>query len=162
MSQQATRPDTTIPTRRALLAGAPAVAAAALAGGTVANALAIAEAKAADADPIFAVIAEHQAAQKAVTAAFDREDREEDEDEVIWAAQARQLDAQFELFTTAPTTITGVAAPLAYLGTDAGDDPHETILEFAKDFGDEELVAAVRAFPLHLAAALAKIEGAQS
>jgi hypothetical protein len=35
-----------ITSRRALLRGAPAVAAAALAGGTVANALAIAEAKA--------------------------------------------------------------------------------------------------------------------
>jgi hypothetical protein len=50
------------------------------------------------------VIAEDRAAQEAVLAAFDREDREEDEDEVIWAAQDRQMDAQFELFTTAPTT----------------------------------------------------------
>jgi hypothetical protein len=50
------------PTRRALLAGAPAIAAAALAGGTVANALAIAEAKAAEADPIFAAIDRHREA----------------------------------------------------------------------------------------------------
>jgi hypothetical protein len=42
------------PSSRALLAGAPAVAAAALAGGTVTNTFAIAEAKAAETDPIFA------------------------------------------------------------------------------------------------------------
>jgi hypothetical protein len=51
--------DTTTPSRRALLAGAPAVAAAALAGGAAANALAIAETKAAEVDPIFAVIKRH-------------------------------------------------------------------------------------------------------
>jgi hypothetical protein len=53
--------DKSTPSRRALLAGAPAVAAAALAGGTVTNALVIAEAKAA-VDPIFGVIAEHRIA----------------------------------------------------------------------------------------------------
>jgi hypothetical protein len=47
---------TMTPSRRALLAGAPAAAAAALAAGTVANALAIAEAKAAAPDPVFAAI----------------------------------------------------------------------------------------------------------
>jgi hypothetical protein len=46
--------DTTIPSRRALLAGAPA-AAAALAAGTV-NGLAMAAASPSAADPIFAVI----------------------------------------------------------------------------------------------------------
>jgi hypothetical protein len=105
-------------------------------------------------DPIFAVIAEHRAAQEAVTAAFDREDREEDEDEVTEAAQARQMDAQFALFTTAPTTIDGAAALLAYLGTDAGDYNDETIWAYAADFGDEELVMAVKVFPLQLAATL--------
>jgi hypothetical protein len=43
--------ETLITTRRAILADAPAAAAAALAGGMVANALAIAEAKAADVEP---------------------------------------------------------------------------------------------------------------
>ena len=43
---------TSTPSRRAVLAGAPTVAAAAaLAGGTVANALTIAEAKTAEPDP---------------------------------------------------------------------------------------------------------------
>jgi hypothetical protein len=59
---QAEKPNTTNPSRRALLAGAPAVAAAALAGGIVTNALAIAEAKAAEVDPIFALIELHQKA----------------------------------------------------------------------------------------------------
>jgi hypothetical protein len=104
-------------------------------------------------DPIFAAIAEHRAAQEAVTAAFDR-DREEDEDEVTKAAQTRQMDAQFALFTTAPTTIDGAADLLAYLGTDAGDNRDETIWAFAADFGDEELVMAVKVFPLQLAATL--------
>jgi hypothetical protein len=61
MSQAENR-NTTIPTRRALLAGAPAVAAAALAGATAINAVAIAEAKAAEVDPIFAIIERHGAA----------------------------------------------------------------------------------------------------
>jgi hypothetical protein len=46
---------------RALLAGAPAVAAAALAGDAAINALTIAEAKAAD-DPVFELIDQHTAA----------------------------------------------------------------------------------------------------
>jgi hypothetical protein len=49
-------------TRRSLIAGAPAVAAAALAGGTAVNALAIAEAKADEVDPIFEVIERHRSA----------------------------------------------------------------------------------------------------
>jgi hypothetical protein len=60
MSSQATRTDTTNPTRRALLAGAPA----ALAAGTV-NGLAIAAASPSAADPIFAVIADHRASVEA-------------------------------------------------------------------------------------------------
>jgi hypothetical protein len=45
-----------IPSRRALLAGAPVAAAAALAGGTIANAVAISMAKAGEVDPVFAAI----------------------------------------------------------------------------------------------------------
>jgi hypothetical protein len=105
-------------------------------------------------DPIVAVIAEHRAAQEAVTAAYDREDYE---DEVTDAAEAWQMEAVFALFTTAPTTTAGAAALLAYLGTDAPDNPDETILAYAAGWGDEDLAEAVRAFPLHLAAALAMI-----
>jgi hypothetical protein len=59
---KATEPNTTSPSRRALLAGAPVAAAAALAGGTVANAVAIGMAKAAEVDPIFAAIERHREA----------------------------------------------------------------------------------------------------
>jgi len=59
MSPKADRPDTTLPTRRALLAGAPAVAAAALAAGGAVNILAMAAARPSEADPIFAVIRAH-------------------------------------------------------------------------------------------------------
>jgi hypothetical protein len=71
MSQAENR-NTTIPTRRALLAGAPAVAAAALAGATAINAVAIAEAKAAEVDPIFAIIERHGAALDHLQAARQR------------------------------------------------------------------------------------------
>jgi hypothetical protein len=104
-------------------------------------------------DPILLAIAEHRAALGAVLAAFARVDREDDEDEVTASAQARRMDAEFALFTTAPTTIAGVAALLAYLGTDARDNKEDTILEYAAGWGDD-LGEAVRAFPLHLAAAL--------
>jgi hypothetical protein len=59
MSQQST---TT--TRRAMLAGAPAAAAGALAAGTAVNAMAVAMAKADEIDPIFAVIERHREAVK--------------------------------------------------------------------------------------------------
>jgi hypothetical protein len=63
---KATDSTTPIPTRRALLAGAPAVAAAAaLAGGTVANAVAIGLPKAGEVDPIFAAIERERAAYAA-------------------------------------------------------------------------------------------------
>jgi hypothetical protein len=163
-------PIPTAPSRRGFLAvlsagAASAVAPAALAAPlapvteTVPSSLLPAAAAASEVDPIFAVIAEHRAAQEAVTAAFDREDREAGEDEVIWAAQDRQMDAQFELFTIAPTTLAGVASLLAYLGTDAGDNPNETVWEYAHGFGDEELVAAVRSSPTRLAAAVRAMAG---
>ena len=52
--------ESTTPSRRALLAGAPAVAAAALAAGTAVNAVAIGMAKAGEVDPIFAAIEDHR------------------------------------------------------------------------------------------------------
>ena len=55
----------TVQSRRALLAGAPVAAAAALAGTTVALAIP----RTADVDPIFDVIAEHQAAAEEYTRA---------------------------------------------------------------------------------------------
>lgn len=154
---QATRPDTTIPTRRALLAGAPAVAAAALAGGTVANALAIAEAKAAEADPIFAVIAEHRSALKAVDAALKQSGPEEDD--ATDAAQEREMAAELALWTTAPTTLYGVVLLLAYIGEADGPREGETILGYAHNWQVEDLSSAVWTFPQHLATTLVGIIG---
>jgi hypothetical protein len=69
---------TTTPSRRALLAGAPAVAAAALAGGTAANVLATGLAKAAEADPVFAAIEREREAYAAYCAADELRERIED------------------------------------------------------------------------------------
>jgi hypothetical protein len=71
MSQATERPTTT-PSRRALLAGAPAAAAAALAGGTVANAIAIGMAGASNGDPVFAVIERHREAMAREQLAHER------------------------------------------------------------------------------------------
>jgi hypothetical protein len=54
---KATEPTTTISTRRAVLAGAPVAAAAALAAGTAVNSLAVAVAASSAPDPIFGAIA---------------------------------------------------------------------------------------------------------
>jgi hypothetical protein len=140
--------------RRAILTAAPAAAAAVLAGGGVANAIAIGMAKAGDVDPIFAVIDEHQAAWEAVVVAYDREDREYDDDEITDAAQERAGDAGYDLFTTAPTTVAGAAALLAYLGADAtAYNRHRTIWEWEHEGGGEH----VRVFSSFLAAALRNI-----
>jgi hypothetical protein len=60
---------TPIPSRRAVLAAGPAVAAAALAGGTAANAVAIGMAKAGEIDPVFAAAERLRAALEEYDAA---------------------------------------------------------------------------------------------
>ncbi len=163
---QADSPNTTTPPRRALLAGAPAVAAAALAGGTVINALAIAEAKACTADPIFAVIAEHQAALKAYLAAshvdgglMDHSPEWEIARPVTLAAEARERLALEAVFATAPTTLAGVAALLAHVGQhefldeEADHSDRETLLSTLNE-GFPEWKRIGQDFPLRLAATL--------
>jgi hypothetical protein len=145
--------------RRALLAGAPAAAAGALLAGTAVNTVAIGRAKADEVDPVFTVIAEHRAAFVAVVAAYAREDRVEDDDEITDAAQERAGDAGYDLFTTAPTTVAGAAALLEYLGTAAtAYNPRRTILDW---YGEGRWYGAgpdhVTAFPSFLAAALRNI-----
>ena len=131
---QANRPDTTIPSRRALLAGAPAVAAAALAGGTVTNALAIAVVKAAEVDPIFAAITRERNAyaEYCRTSAIQDEIAERHPGEAhrgtrtkahrAWWAALQQAenehrgniagwyDAQVDFLTTQATTVAGLLA----------------------------------------------------
>jgi hypothetical protein len=138
--------------RRALLMGF--AAAATPMAPALANALS--EPAPAVADPIFAVIAEHDAAYEAVIAAFDAHI---DDEEITEAAEERSMEAELPLFTTAPTTIAGVAALLAYLGRDARSNPDETILVDATEWGPGagELPGAVRALPRFLAAALRNI-----
>jgi hypothetical protein len=134
--------------RRALLMGF--AAAATPMAPALANALS--EPAPAAADPIFAVIAEHQAASEGVIAAFARDHRETDDDEITDAAQERLGDV--ELFTTAPTTVAGVAAFLDYIGTDEiAYEPDLTILEYACEGRSD----AVREFTTFLAAALRNI-----
>ena len=65
-------------TRRAALAGAPATAAGALIAGTAVNAVAVAMARAAEVDPIFAVIRAHQADVEAYVEACEKGDEEFD------------------------------------------------------------------------------------
>src|ERR1700759_5625158 len=106
---KATDSSTPIPTtRRALLAGAPAVAAAALAGGTVANAVAIGMAKAGEVDPIFALIAEHREAQEACAVAYEANDLDDDEDPNKLAALEKAGAVELPLFTTLPTSVARV------------------------------------------------------
>jgi hypothetical protein len=84
---QADSPNTTSPSRRALLAGAPAVAVAALAAGTVVNGLAITAARPSATDPIFAVIEAHHrsmAHETACNRAVDRAEEALPEDQTTW------------------------------------------------------------------------------
>jgi hypothetical protein len=139
--RQATRPDTTIPTRRALLAGAPAVAAAALAAGGIANSLAVSAAEkplsglapslaaASEVDPIFAVIAEHRQAVKAEARAledtfgFGGGPAEEPEDspahvaaeERHSTASDRTQAAVWKLVEIEPTSAAGLRALMQYV-----------------------------------------------
>jgi hypothetical protein len=77
-------------------------------------------------DPIFAVITEHRNALEAVEAAFDREGREEDEDEITNAAQERQRAAELALWTKVPTTLEG-AALLAHVREESPGSGGEAI-----------------------------------
>jgi hypothetical protein len=68
---QADKPNTTNPSRRALLTGAPAAATVALVARTAVNAVATADA--AEVDPVFAVIDDYRAAVQARSVVLDNE-----------------------------------------------------------------------------------------
>jgi hypothetical protein len=160
-----------LPSRRALLAGAPAAAAAALAGGTVANAVAIGMAKAGDVDPALVAIANHVAALRQWFDAFDREEESEvDTAEFEAATEAiniggeREIETALAVLTTMPTTLAGVAALLEHVGQheylemDSGGDNEifETLLSSWGNQRDGRKTIA-QDFSLHLAAALRNI-----
>jgi hypothetical protein len=150
------RPDTTSPSRRALLAGAPAVAVAGLAAGTVVNVLAIAEAKASTLDPILAAIAAHKAASRAFSKAvrlqsrleceLPKERRQSDMDEAIetddprWIAAVRAVDETgdqvweraLELLNARPLTLSGMVALFRHVAeADEADLPSDVSFEDA-------------------------------
>jgi hypothetical protein len=161
---QADSPNTTSPSRRALLSGAPVAAAAALAGGTVANAVAISMAKAGGVDPIFAVIAEHREAQEACAVAYEANDLDDDEDPNKLAALEKAGAVELPLFTTLPTSVAGVVALLEYVhspchiiwqGEQRGCD--DTVLSYAYGYNSEEMRQAVGGFDAHVLTALRNI-----
>jgi hypothetical protein len=152
-----------------LSAGAAATVALAPVPATASSALAPAVADASQVDPIFAVIAEHWAAQEATLVACQANDLDVDEDPNKEAAENRVSAAELPLFTTAPTTVAGAAALLAYVGSDAHetnqdppDEPPITVLEYAAGWAREELKAAVQRFPLHVSVALSSMIGQQT
>ena len=158
----------TLPTasRRALLMGF--AAAATPMAPALANALS--ESAPAASDPIFAVIAEHREAQEALHAACKANGLDMEECPIKTAAENRAGDAELPLFTTAPTTVAGAAALLAYVGSDAhemnqGPDDNGrpyTVLSYAAGWGADDRIDAVRRFPLHVGVALRNMIGQQT
>jgi hypothetical protein len=121
-----------------------------------------------DADPIFAVIAEHRAAQEDVHVSCNLTDLDVDDDPNAQRAMDRASDAELPLFTTAPTTIAGVVALLEYVGSDAHEASGEkddngrwsTVLSYAQRWNDDERAEAAFRLPLRIAAALRLIAAA--
>jgi hypothetical protein len=163
----------TISSRRALLASAPAAAAAVLAGGTVAFAIP----RTGEVDPIFAVIAEHCAAIDAHCRAVcivsemmdfgpDKDPRYDAAKDVSDMAHDRMSDAMWGVLTEQPTTVAGVAALLAHVGRDEWldnsepgyDDQKETLLStFIHEDFSHEFKRAAQDFPVRLAATMRSI-----
>jgi hypothetical protein len=160
--------------RGAILTAAPAAAAGVLLAGTAVNTVAIGMAKAGEVDPIFAVIAEHQAALEAYLAAsaidaalVDRTPEWIAARAVTEPAMARRLIAEKAVFTTDPTTLAGVAALLEHVAQpeflkedEEYPDDGQTLLSTLNDCDDCEMCEWKRTaqdFPLRVAAALRSI-----
>jgi hypothetical protein len=157
---QATQRTTTFPSRRALLAGAPAVAAAALAAGTAANGLAMAVASPSGDDPILALIAKHRAAILAWSREIDAGNEDADDERDL------RDDLHWEILNVQPTTLAGVAALLAHVGEPefikeprpGCEDGRETVLSILIH-GEGEWKRASQDFPLRLAETVRKLIG---
>jgi hypothetical protein len=154
----------TIRSRRALLAGAPVAAAAALAAGTTVSGLAAGLATPSSIDPIFAVIAEHLEAQEEQHAACYANDLDVEDCPRKTVACERAVDVELPLFSTSPTTLLGAAALIEFVYSDVhevnqmrGCRP-ETVIEYASGYKNwPELQVAIERFPLHVAASLRAI-----
>jgi hypothetical protein len=114
-----------------------------------------------DADPIFAVITEHRAAQEDADATCNAGDLNGDEDPNKERAMDRAFAAELPLFVTSPTTIAGVGALLEYVGSDAheqwqgDDDQVATVISYAHGWDNSaEIVEAARTFPRRIGATL--------
>jgi hypothetical protein len=119
------------PSRRALLANAPAVAVATLAGGAT-------KALSAEPDPVFAAIEAHKAAMAARAAAFNIEDAEDDALEAVLTCQ--------------PKTQAGIIALLEHMSAPSEDG---TVLAFAfRADEDSPLYQAAVDLPAMIAEAL--------
>jgi hypothetical protein len=158
--------DTIKTSRRTLLAGAPAAAAAALAGGTIANAVALGMPRTDEVDPIFAAIEAHRTAVLAVNASDDVTCKIRgsgpDWDAASQASSEAtddEMDVLREVLSCRPTTIEGVIALLDHLGQPQflrGSRDPATVLSGAHVWHDDEQ-DEVKAFPRELAAALRSI-----
>jgi hypothetical protein len=163
-------------TRRAALAGVPAAAAVVLAGGTVANTVALAIPRTADVDPIFAVIERHRVAvaeyNKAEAISGNIVGGSQDW-KVTWAVTSAAMDRKADLLEAVlraqPTTMAGVIALLEHLGQDEflgvdwGRDEHdrETLLSTFNNCNRIEPRRLAQDFPLRLAGALHQIIGTE-
>jgi hypothetical protein len=154
-------PDAPKASRRALLMGLAAAATPM----APALATALSEPAPGSVDPIFDVIRRHWDAQETLDAACRASDLDMEEDPPKQAAYDRAIAAELPLFTTAPTTIAGVAALLAYVGSDVHPSLQDeddngrslTVLSYASDWTADALIDAVHRFPVHVAASLRAI-----
>jgi hypothetical protein len=109
-------------------------------------------------DPIFRVIAELRAAHEEIKAVFHEDDDEDADPDLADAATEREIAAELALWTTAPTSLQGLAALLALVGEKApGCRDGTTVWEFAQGWTDKKLRSAVRVFPRFLALAVRHI-----
>jgi hypothetical protein len=167
---KAKRPNTPIPSRRALLAKGGAAVAGAPARGPVANAVAIGMVKTGEVDPIFAAIDHHVEIMTAWFDALRREDATAEYDEPLNEAIGdlchRECDASFAVVMTQPTTLAGVVALLHHLGqpeylnmdsSAPGEASEDTILSAWNSSTNNERKRMVNGFPLRLADALRDI-----
>jgi hypothetical protein len=114
-----------------------------------------------DADPIFAVIAEHRAAQEDANASCNASDLDVEDAPNKERAMDRAFAAELPLLVTTPTTVAGVAALLEYVGSDAheqwqGDEDRvATVISYAHGWDNSgEIVEAARTFPRRVGATL--------
>jgi hypothetical protein len=142
--------------RRAILTAAPVAAAAALAGGTVANAVALAIPRTDGVDPIFVLISEHRAAYEEM-AALSTGPVREDHDAAMGVAMSWSDSVLLRLLTTPPTTLGGVVALLQHFTQREWNDPDNHNILVGAVAGSTAMATAADDLPGNLADALRNI-----